>query len=59
MNFSYNLNNLSQFHRGFINLMEYWLAIFPNDITIIESDEKKTCPELLSHFNQYLSEFSG
>jgi tetratricopeptide (TPR) repeat protein len=55
MNFSYNLKNLYQFHNNFTNLMEYWLASFPDDITIIESNEGKASTELLSYFKQYSS----
>jgi tetratricopeptide (TPR) repeat protein len=58
MNFSYNLNNLIKFHEGFTNLMEYWLASFPQDITVIDSNEDKVNSELLASFNQYLSEIS-
>jgi tetratricopeptide (TPR) repeat protein len=58
MNFSYNLNNLIKFHEGFTNLMEYWLASLPQDITVIDSTEDKVNNELLTSFNQYLSEIA-
>ena len=58
MNFSYNLNNLIKFHEGFTNLMEYWLTSFPQDITVIDSTEDKVNNELLTSFNQHLSEIA-
>jgi hypothetical protein len=38
--------------------MEYWLASLPQDITVIDSTEDKVNNELLTSFNQHLSEIA-
>ena len=60
MNFSYNLKNLNGFYKGFEDLMEHWLNLFPEDI-IIQDQNSPTATtikqkKLLEIFSQTLLE---
>lgn len=52
MNFSYSLENLSQYYDEFASLMGYWLSLFP-DIKIIDVADN-ICPNLLEIFSKEL-----
>jgi tetratricopeptide (TPR) repeat protein len=61
MNFSYNLKNLNGFYKGFEDLMEHWLNLFPEDIIIQEQNSPTATTveqkKLLEIFSQTLIEF--